>query len=601
MRRHSVERHPVRVSTYWRGARIALLASSLLAASGVGAQVVSNQPLAPTREEIQRPQAVAPGPATSVVIEGGLERPPCALDNPEFADIRLTLRDVEFAGLGSVDPAIVRPSFAAMVGSEQKVSVVCAIRDRAADLLHDAGYIAAVQVPEQSIADGRIRFTVVLARLTDIRVRGDAGRAEKLIAGYLNRLKAQPVFNRFEAERYLLLASDLPGYSVRLALRPATGGKPGDAVGEVTVARVPFAMDANVQNYGSRELGRIGGQVRAQLFGLTGMGDVTTLSAFATSDFSEQRTLSATHDFRVGAEGLTVMSAASYSWARPDIPGPNTVTARTFVGSLALGYPFVRRQSLKVRGSAGLELINQVIRDDGDALSRDRLRILFARLDHEASSSDFSRAGYSVEEPVWRTAISVELRHGIGILGATNRCGTVCVTAGGIPLSRDGADPTAGLVRGSLYGEYRPAPKFTIAVGARAQYASKSLASYEQFAAGNYSIGRGYDPGTLLGDRGIAGQIEIRGGSLLAASARKVAAQPFLFFDAARVGNDQGSFLPRGQRDLTSLGAGVRASWQGFGIETMVAVPLKRTGFNNEKPDPRLLFSISRRLWPWGG
>lgn len=587
----------VRVSTMRQAARLALLGSGLLA-SPLSAQ---SQPLAPTREEIQRSQPVTRAPAPNLVIEGELERPPCALDNPEFADIRFTVRDVDFAGLGSVNPAVVRSSFAALVGSEQKVSVVCAIRDRAADLLRDAGYIAAVQVPEQSIADGRVRFVVVLARLTDIRVRGDAGRAEKLIAGYLNQLKAQPVFNRFEAERYLLLASDLPGYSVRLALRPATGGVPGDAVGEVTVARVPFAMDANVQNYGSRDLGRVGGQVRAHLFGLTGMGDVTSLSAFATSNPSEQRTVSATHDFRAGAEGLTVLGAASYSWARPDIPGPNSVKARTFVGSLALGYPFVRRQNLKVRGGAGLELINQIVRDDGDALSRDRLRILFARLDHDASSSDSRRLGFSVDEPVWRTALSLELRHGLGILGATNRCGVTCFTAGGIPLSRGDADPTTGLVRGSLYGEYRPVPKFTIVVGARAQYARQSLASYEQFAAGNYSIGRGYDPGTLLGDRGIAAQLEVRGGSLLATSARKIAAQPFLFFDAARIANRQRSFLPSGQRGLSSLGAGVRATWQGFGIESMLALPLKRTGFNDEKPDPRLLFSISRRLWPWGG
>ncbi|MEO7411256.1 MAG: POTRA domain-containing protein, partial [Sphingomicrobium sp.] len=472
-----------------QAARFALLGSGLLA-STAGAQTAPTQPLAPTREEIQRALPTTRAPAANLVVEGELERPPCALDNPEFADIRFTLREVDFAGLGSVDRAVVRPSFAALVGTEQKVSAVCQIRDRAADLLREAGYIAAVQVPEQSIAEGRVRFTVVLARLTDIRVRGDAGRAEKLIAGYLAQLKAQPVFNRFEAERYLLLASDLPGYSVRLALRPATGGAPGDAVGEVTVARVAFAMDANVQNYGSRDLGRYGGQVRAQLFGLTGMGDVTSLSAFATSNPSEQRTLSATHDFRVGAEGLTVLSSASYSWARPDIPGSNTVKARTFVGSLALGYPFIRRQSVKLRGVAGLELINQIVRDDGDALSRDRLRVAFARLDHDASSSDFHRPGFSIDEPVWRTALSVELRHGLGILGATSRCGNACVTSGGIPLSREGADPTTGLIRGSAIAEYRPVPNFTIAVGARGQYASRSLPSYEQFAAGNYSIGR---------------------------------------------------------------------------------------------------------------
>ena len=118
------------------------------------------------------------------------------------------------------------------------ISVVCEIRDRAATILRDAGYIAAVQVPEQRIAEGNVRFQVLMAHLTDVRVRGDATGAESLIAGYLRQLTKQPVFNRYEAERYLLLASDLPGYSVRLTLRPA-GTVPGDVIGDVTVQRTP--------------------------------------------------------------------------------------------------------------------------------------------------------------------------------------------------------------------------------------------------------------------------------------------------------------------------------------------------------------------------
>lgn len=55
-----------------------------------------------------------------------------------------------------------------------------------------------------------------MARLSQVRVRGNATGAERIIAAYLNRLVGRPVFNRQEAERYLLLASDLPGYVVRL-------------------------------------------------------------------------------------------------------------------------------------------------------------------------------------------------------------------------------------------------------------------------------------------------------------------------------------------------------------------------------------------------
>ncbi len=556
-------------------------------------------PLAPTREELERRQDTAPVPTARIEIEGGFEREPCALDNAEFADVRFTLRDVNFSGIETIDPALLRPAYTHLVGQEQAVSVVCDVRDRAAAILRDAGYIVAVQVPEQSIADGRLKLDITLAKLTEVRVRGDAGNAEKLIASYLERLTEQPVFNRNDAERYLLLASDLPGYTARLALRPA-GRAPGEVVGEVTVTRQPVTVDANVQNYGSKELGRLGGQVRAQFFGLTGMGDVTSLSFFSTADFREQQTLQATHDFRIGSEGLTFLSAFGHTWTRPDIDGRDTIRARTLVGSLALSYPFVRRQGSTLRGTAGLDFVDQVVRQSGDAINRDRLRILFARLGWDTLSQDFSTPGYSFVEPRWRAGATVEFRHGVDIFGATNRCGTTCVVSGGIPLSVTNADPTAGVVRASIYGEVRPAPKITMAANVRGQYASKTLAAFEQFAAGNYTVGRGYDPGTLLGDRGIGAQFELRFGSIVPTSAKKMAAEPFVFFDVAKVGNETGDFLPRGQRSLASIGGGLRAKWLGFGIETAVAVPLSRTGFRDRKPDPRLLISISRRLLPWG-
>ncbi len=391
--RRSLANDPVRVLITNNLARkVLLLSTALSAAQPVRAQTGQ---LAPTREELQRREAPTTAAPARVEIEGGLDREPCALDNPEFADVKFTLRDVTFTGLGDIDAGLVRPAYANLVGQEHKVSVVCDIRDRAAASLRDAGYIVAIQVPEQSIADGRLKLDVVLARLTEVRVRGDAGRAEKLISSYLERLTQRPVFNRYEAERYLLLAGDLPGYTARLALRPA-GRTAGEVVGEVTVSRVPFTLDANGLNYGSKELGRFGGQIRAQFFGLTGMGDVTSLSLYSTIGPREQKTLQATHDFRIGGEGLTVLSSLGYTWARPDIDGRDTIRARTLVGSLALSYPFVRSQSSTLRGTAGMDLVNQVVRQSGDSISRDRLRVLFGRLNWDALSSRLLQARFFV-------------------------------------------------------------------------------------------------------------------------------------------------------------------------------------------------------------
>lgn len=585
-----------------RARAAALLLMPILAAFPIKAAAqTAAQILPPTREEVTRPDApLTQQRAPRLEVEGGVERAPCALDGPEFQAIRFTLRGVEFEGLQGLSPAELAPSFSAFVGSEQQLSSVCEIRDRAATLLRNAGYIAAVQVPEQKIADGVVRFRVLMARMVQVRVRGDASGAERVIAGYLGQLTRQPVFNRNDAERYLLLASDLPGYNVRLTLRPA-GTVPGEVIGDVTVLRTPFYADANIQNGGSKELGRWGGLVRGQAFGLTGLGDRTTIAAFTTSDLEEQQTVQLGHDFRLGSQGLSVAGLFTYAWARPSIAGDVDVRAKTLLATSEVAYPFIRSLSRTLRGSVGLDFVNQDVELNSIKLTRDRLRVAFARLALDSISSDFSR-GRSLAEPKWRLSGQIEARKGLDILGASGDCGptgAACLGLGDVPPSRIEGRATAGLVRGNILGEYRPVPRLTLALGVRAQYAGKPLLSFEEFSAGNYTVGRGYDPGALLGDRGVGAQAEIRVGSLTPKSAGKVAVEGYAFFDHARIDNLDRLVVVDGARRLSSVGGGARFVFNRFALDASLAVPLTRVGLFDEKPDPRLLISLTSRLWPW--
>src|SRR6185312_4769538 len=202
-----------------RGARAAighLLVSTLMLATPVAAAAQSTP---------SSPPPLPPAPP-KLEVEGGVERAPCALDEAQYRSIHFVLRGAQFDGLKGLAPQQLASAYAPFVGRDVPISVVCEIRDRAGTILRNAGYIAAVQVPEQTISGGTVQFQVLMAHLTQVRVRGDASGAERTIAGYLHQLTKEPVFNRYQAERYLLLASDLPGYTVRLTLRPA-GGAPG--------------------------------------------------------------------------------------------------------------------------------------------------------------------------------------------------------------------------------------------------------------------------------------------------------------------------------------------------------------------------------------
>jgi hemolysin activation/secretion protein len=566
--------------------------------SGAWAQTA---PAPPTREEVTRPEPrPQPLPPSRLEVQGGVERAPCFLSSSEYDSIRFTLRNVEFEGLQGLAPDQLSDSYQSLIGREQPVAVICDIRDRAATALRRAGYIASVEVPEQRIADGTVKLRVLMAKLVQVRVRGDASGAERTIAGYLNKLTEQPVFNRNEAERYLLLASDLPGYNVRLTLRPA-GTVPGEVIGDVTVLRTPAYVDANIQNYGSRALGRWGGLLRAQLYGLTGLGDRTTAAIFSTSDFDEQQTIQLGHDFRLGSEGLTIGGNFTYSWAKPSIDHDSDFRARTLLATLEVGYPFVRRLSHTVRGSLGLDFVNQDVDLNDVDLTRDRLRVGFARLNADAVSTDFSR-GFSLVEPHWRVSSLIELRRGFDIFGATDSCGPTgadCLGPGDVPPSRIEADGTATVFRGSAYGEFRPVPKVTLSLGVRGQLANHPLLTFEEFSAGNYTVGRGYDPGTLLGDRGIGVQTEIRIGSVYPRSPRQVGIEGYGFFDYASIRNKDRLFVDESSRHLSSVGGGARLSWNRFFLDAALALPLTHVGLLDKKPDPRFLVSLTTRLWPW--
>ncbi len=567
---------------------------------------------APTRDELQRGliDETLKGRTQAVTVEGDIERAPCPLAGPEFADIKFTLNSVDFSGLSVVDSNILRSSYSGYVGQEVPVAVVCEIRDRAATILRGAGYLAAVQVPPQTIESGNVKFDILMARMTSVQVRGDAGPSEKLLKQYIEKLTNEPVFNIEVAERYLLLARDIPGLDVRLALRPASaesGGKPGEVIGEFNVTRTPIYADVNIQNFGSEEVGRFGGLARVRFNGLTGMGDETIVSIFSTADFHEQQVIQAAHEFRLGGEGLKLGGNFTYAWTQPDIGGGLRIESETLVAGAYATYPFIREQSRNLFGTVGFEYIDQSTEFLGTPTNLDKLGIAYARMDFSQTDphSISGRGGYSAFEPKWGIYGSLEFRQGLSVFGASDGCGpnfTRCSGANPIipfgeqPTRADG-DPTAFVVRGEAKIDYRPTPWLAFTLKPRFQYSPDALFAYEEISGGNYTTGRGYDPGTIIGDSGYGLQTEVSYGSLVPESPNGIAWQPYIFFDAMAVWNKN---FPGDPQKLYSAGGGIRATiGRQASLDLVAVAPLKRAGFQQRRDSARALLTLTIQLAPW--
>ena len=580
-----------------------LALGTLAAGAGLIAEApAAAQTVAPTREELTRPQLAPPAPKSTLNVIGGVERSPCPLANPEFNDVRVTISDVDFNNLQGATPEEMRVTWADYAGTEHPVSVICEIRDRAATYLRNKGYLAAVQVPTQRIENGQVRLELLYARVTTIRARGETGGAEAKLAGYLQKLTEDEIFNRFRAERYLLLARDLPGYNVQLVLKPAGTG-PGELVGEVSVIRRAYTVDAMVSNLAAEETGRWGGQLRAQAFGLTGLGDETYVSIYSTSDLEEQQIFQFGHSFRPGNEGLSVNAQFTYAWTKPDVlidPDDPALKSRTIFATLGVAYPFIRTQEKNLSLGAGFDFVNQKT-DFFGPTSRDRLRVIWAR-------ADFDAIDLRSRRPKWRVGGTLEVRRGIDVFDASKSCPLVGCPDGSPGQARRDADSTATVIRFNGSAEVGLFDKLAIALAPRAQYAFDKLLAFEQFTAGNYTVGRGYEPSILTGDSGVGVAVELRGPRLNPFRRTPLTVQPYVFGDAAwawtrdAVLEDVPGAHFHDPRHLKSVGAGLRGELSDrAAIDMTFAVPIEEVGFfdQHRRPDPRFLMTFTTRLLPW--
>ncbi len=590
------------------GAVALAIAACLWSGSALAQAALAPVVQQPTREEIERGVAEATlnrsGPVAIDAAE--VERAPCPLAAPDFAGIRLKLVSVNFTGMQDLPGFDLSGSYADFVGTDQPVSVICEIRDRAATALRQAGYLAAVQVPPQKIEGGAIRLDVMLAHLKRVQIKGDPGASEGILLKYLSKLTQEPVFNTRTAERYLLLAKDVPGLDVRLALRPLEGS-PGEVVGEVSVRRIPVYAELGLQNYGSSSAGRYSGLARVQLNGLTGMGDATTASFFTTTDLEEQKVLQIGHDMRIGGEGFMLHGDFTYGWTNPTVTGATSdFHSRTLSASLEGTYPVVRSQAYNLSVALGGQIANQDLDFGKIALNRDRLRVIYARVETSgiAKRSLTGRDGFTPFEPHWAWGMTTDVRQGLGVFGATRGCrGTLaitCIGAGKVTPSRIEGTAEGFVIKAAGVFDYRPVRGLTFSLQPRAQYSPDSLLSYEEFSGGNYTIGRGYDPGAVIGDSGIGLRGEVRVGSLFPKVAGGNAIQPYAFADAAWVWNHDRAYAGLNPQKLVSVGGGLRASiHDAVRLDAGVAVPLHDPLGLNVKGKARFMLNLSFQLLPW--
>lgn len=510
------------------------------------------------------PQQLNPGAQTeaaSKVRTGDVfsapESAPCPLRS---SPLTFKLTSVEAVGSKVLKAGDIRDAYDDLAGKTIPVGAICDIRDRVAGMLFHRGVLARVEIPEQKISDGKVRLEVIEAKIVSVRYHavGHIGRVQAKVEQYLEHLRNLAPFDLDTAQRYLLLANDVPGVHVTAHLRPseAPAASPEDARGaldlDVEIARTPIDVVAAAQNLSSKTLGPWSGIARIDFNGFTGWGDRSTLIGYSTLGNDDQQVIQIMEEARIGSEGLLARGSFAYGLSHPgDVLTPLRLSGQSVVGSGELDYPLVRLKRASLNVAGGFDWIDQNIDfPGGGALTDDSLRIFWLRAD-AATAHEGLRAtplGYISTS----SSLSLQFRKGFEALGASK--------AGAPSLSRNQGQPDAWVLRAdgesaiTFEPPATPGSGLTLSVHYQGQYADRPLLAYEELPIGNLTIGRGYDPDALSGDRAIAGEFKAEVGPIWVMKSRKLGFTPYGFFDVARVSN-----LDLGSQDVTvrSMGGGV--------------------------------------------
>lgn len=531
-------------------------------------------PPPPQNSQELNPVQRAPAPSKPAGNRDLLSAPepgPCPL-----ASSKLTFRlnSVTFNGAATITPETLAPAFADLVGHDVPLAALCEIRDRASTILFNEGLFARVEIPAQKISKGAVVLDVIEAYIASVRVQGDDSGAQSKVEDYIEMLRGMRPFNIRLAQRYLFLASDVPGVSIGATLRPAGKGR-GAIELVITVLRKPVGAIANVQNFGAESTGPWGGLARVDFNGFTPFGERTTLVAYQTFDIREQRVVQAIEEGRIGDDGLLARGSFSWGESRPGGPvlGPIHFFGQSYVTLGELYYPVVRMRAENLSFTGGLEAVEQKITSGGLPFSQDHLRVFYLRM-----NGDISWRG----EIPFKLDGNIEARQGAPILGASRK--------GDADLSRVQGDPEAFVLRGDARATASFFDQLTLTEKVEGQFANVPLLSYEEQSIGNLTIGRGYDPSALSGDRGVASATDLRWSPLPATW--PVTGSIFGFFDAARIWNlDTGGV----NKTVRSVGGGVTVDvLSRLHVETTYAHPMDKTSILASKRAPdRVLVSAT--------
>jgi hemolysin activation/secretion protein len=475
-----------------RSCRIVAALVLLASLQPARAQIIPSSELpGRAREDIQQqPRAPLSRPGAPVVSLPSTVAPPGA------EKLMVTVRGVRITGSTVYSAADFEPLYRDLIGRQVPVTAIYDLAQRITAKYGGDGYVlsrAIVPPQELSPRGAVVRIQIIEGYIDRVEWPPALSKYRDFFSHYADKITAERPINIKTLERYLLLASDLPGLRFTNSLK-ASSNNPGAATLVVEVVEKPVDASARVDNRGTKARGPLQYFTSISLNNLGRTHESLTLSQAGAFQTTELQYWMLSYKQVLTPEGLTLFANNSYSRSKPGTALLQLLEYKTR-GDLfeaGLSYPFIRSREKNLIGT-GLFFISNDRSDILAALNTlDRIRGV--RLKVDADFVDQLRA---------TNQINLVLSRGLEGLGATE--------AGSSNLSR--ANGRADFTKfEATVSRLQPLPiaNFSVLLAAYGQWAGNPLLSPELCGYGGRAFGRAFDPSELVGDQCIELLAELR-------------------------------------------------------------------------------------------
>ncbi len=525
----------------------------------------------------QQPSSVSQVP--SPLLPKAEEAPPGL--TKEAQQIKFKLSGIILEGNHVYTKAELEPLYQADLHKTITVAELFMIAQTITNYYRNNGYILSrAIIPPQHVKNGIVHIKVVEGYIDNVTVSGNPHGAACLVKLFGNKIKQCRPLQLSRMEKYLLLANEIPAAQVKAVLAPSKT-KTGAADLTLVTDNKPLTGYLSYDNYGTLY---IGPQQMTGSFAFNSLitsGDAGQLTVVKTPKGEELTYVDANYNMALDDEGTRWMIDGTRVHTHPlFVLQPVQISGLNNNYYTMWYFPLIRTQTEALTLRGGFNYLDSQVTIFDFVLYTDHIRSLDL-----GGTYNFADSWYGAN------LISADFRQGLPILGYSSD-----INPNTAQTSRPGAlaDYTKVIMTASrLQALKDPFSLYAIFQG---QYAFNSVLTAEQFSFGGSQLGRGYDPAEILGDRGVAGSLELRydwtiGKWLL----QNI--QFYAFYDAGIVWNYKliGG-LPRKQSG-TSTGFGMRffatKYISGNVMWTQVLTkPIAAEQFIGEGRRPRVFFSV---------